>query len=53
MLLRKVLGFQTLSSRVKELWQLDGRYKILDLGHDYFVFKFKIRRMMTVEMVSR
>ncbi|XVF27193.1 hypothetical protein REPUB_Repub14bG0086000 [Reevesia pubescens] len=40
-LLGKVLGFQTLSARAKQLWQLEGKYKVVDLGQDYFLFKFE------------
>ncbi|XVF14516.1 hypothetical protein REPUB_Repub09cG0067500 [Reevesia pubescens] len=36
-----VLGFQTLTTRIKNPWQLTGRYKVVDLGHDYFLFRFE------------
>ncbi|OMO68562.1 reverse transcriptase [Corchorus capsularis] len=40
-LLGKILGFKALSTRVKLLWQIEGGFKIIDLGHDYFLFKFQ------------
>ena len=40
-LLGKVLGFQMLITRIKSLWQLEGRYKMVDLGQDNFLFKFE------------
>ncbi|XVF38342.1 hypothetical protein REPUB_Repub20aG0093200 [Reevesia pubescens] len=40
-LLGKILGFQTLNARIKNLWQLEGRYKVVDVGQDYFLFKFE------------
>ncbi|OMO59932.1 reverse transcriptase [Corchorus capsularis] len=43
-LLGKNLGFKVLSSRVKSLWQIEGKYRILDLGNDYFLFKFQNRK---------
>ncbi|XP_020265392.1 uncharacterized protein LOC109840960 [Asparagus officinalis] len=39
-LLGGVLGFKTLSNKVPQLWQIVGRYRIIDLGKDYFLFKF-------------
>ncbi|XVF12616.1 hypothetical protein REPUB_Repub08aG0134300 [Reevesia pubescens] len=39
--LGRVLGFRVLSTRIKNLWQLKGNYKIVVLGHDYFLFKFE------------
>ena len=40
-LLGKTLGYQALQSRVKQMWQLEGRFRIVDLGQDYFLFKFE------------
>ncbi|OMO90964.1 reverse transcriptase [Corchorus capsularis] len=40
-LLGKVLGFKALSAKIKTLWQIKGKYKIIDLGNDYFLFKFQ------------
>lgn len=40
-LLGKVLGYKALSARVSQLWQLIGKYTVVDLGQDYFLFKFE------------
>uniref|UniRef100_A0A5K1DET1 CCHC-type domain-containing protein n=1 Tax=Nymphaea colorata TaxID=210225 RepID=A0A5K1DET1_9MAGN len=40
-LLGKVLGYKALSSRIKKLWVLQGNYRIVDLGMDYFLIKFE------------
>ncbi|XVF04467.1 hypothetical protein REPUB_Repub05bG0085400 [Reevesia pubescens] len=42
-LLGCVLGFQMLTSQIKNLWHLEGCYKIVDLGHDYYLFKFELQ----------
>ncbi|OMO84846.1 reverse transcriptase [Corchorus capsularis] len=42
-LLGKILGFKALSSRVQQLWRIEGKYRIIDLGNDYFCFKFQKR----------
>ncbi|KAK5776422.1 hypothetical protein PVK06_044381 [Gossypium arboreum] len=38
-LLGKILGIKALSSKVQQLWRLEGNYKIIDLDNDYFLFK--------------
>ncbi|OMO53937.1 reverse transcriptase [Corchorus capsularis] len=43
-LLGKILGFKALSSRVQQLWRIEGKYRIIDLGNDYFCFKFQKRK---------
>ncbi|KAA3462487.1 reverse transcriptase [Gossypium australe] len=40
-LLGKILGIKALSSKVQQLWRLEGNYKIMDLDNDYFLFKFQ------------
>ncbi|KAI3989506.1 hypothetical protein MKX01_022781 [Papaver californicum] len=37
---RKMMGFKYLSLKVNELWKLNGKVQILDLGCDFFLFKF-------------
>ncbi|KAJ8751574.1 hypothetical protein K2173_016819 [Erythroxylum novogranatense] len=34
------LGYQTSSSRLKQLWKLRGPMKVVDLKHDYFLVRF-------------
>ncbi|OMO87284.1 reverse transcriptase [Corchorus capsularis] len=40
-LLGKVLGFSALTSRINQLWKLEGDYKVTDLEHDYFIIRFQ------------
>uniref|UniRef100_A0A5K1FR12 CCHC-type domain-containing protein n=1 Tax=Nymphaea colorata TaxID=210225 RepID=A0A5K1FR12_9MAGN len=40
-LLGKVLGYKALPSLIKQLWVLQGNYRIVDLGIDYFLIKFE------------
>ncbi|KAI3980048.1 hypothetical protein MKX01_042702 [Papaver californicum] len=37
---RKTIRFKYLSFKINELWKLSGKIQILDLGYDFFLFKF-------------
>ncbi|KAL7264574.1 hypothetical protein ACSBR1_002517 [Camellia fascicularis] len=39
-LLGKSIGYKMLCSRVKNLWGLLGEFNAIDLGNNYFLFKF-------------
>lgn len=39
-LFEKRVGFSFLQEKVNQLWQLSGSVQILDLGFDYFLFRF-------------
>ncbi|KAI3847593.1 hypothetical protein MKX03_024378, partial [Papaver bracteatum] len=37
----KTVGYKYISSKTKEMWRLVGKMQILDMGSDYFMFKFE------------
>lgn len=39
--LGKTIGYQYMSSKTREFWKLAGKMQILDMGCDFFMFKFE------------
>ncbi|KAI3893641.1 hypothetical protein MKX03_006219, partial [Papaver bracteatum] len=37
----KTVGYKYISAKTKEMWRLVGKMQILDMGSDYFMFKFE------------
>lgn len=38
----RIVGYQFLSQKVRELWAPTGRLELVDLGHDYFLACFEL-----------